>query len=158
MGVETRPTELERAEAYSAALYMAKSVIREDRNAVHPNAKIGSLSDNEWRMLVEAIVSGWIIHRSKQLSSDLVLDGDEVMATGEVPEPQELGVASLALRPLGDLVEGMGLSDVPIGRWSKQQILLFIWTATELVNEARAKTAIQPPPFDVDDVTTVYAG
>jgi len=149
MGRVERISNSERAAAISAANRHMDLVIGEGTGFVSPNARVGSLSDYERFKLVEAIVGGWIVERSRQLTQDRLTDESFFLATGEVPEPMELGVCAVALPALGDLVEKLGLTDKPIGAWSKNDILLFVWTAAELVNEARTAKDERPGPVEL---------
>jgi hypothetical protein len=127
----------ERAEAYAAAVDLAKTCLGTETGEVNPNSRLGTLSDWEWSKLAYSMVSGWICARSRQLTIERFGDETFFLATGEVPEPKELGTCATTLPALGELVEKLGLTAVPIGNWSKGQMLLFIWTAAELIEEAR---------------------
>ena len=139
-------SQKERADAFSFAIDMARTAIGEQRGFVSPNARVGTLSNFEWEKIACGAVSGWVAERSRQVGADRILDEEFLLATGEVPEPYELGIAALVLPSLGDLVEKMGLSDQPIGAWSRDEITLFVWTAADLMNEARARNHERPEP------------
>src|SRR5215213_2780931 len=126
----------ERAEAMASAIDLGKAMIGRDPGFIHPNARVGSLSEFEWQKLAEAIVAGWIQARSGQLIEERFRE-EAFLTVGSIPEPYELATCSFVLSALGGLVGHMGLTDVPIGRWDKQDVLLFVWSATELVNSAR---------------------
>lgn len=153
-------TTQERAESALAAVEMARGIIGEGRGFVPPNARVGTLSDWEWQQIAVAAVSGWVAERSRQLGADRVIDERFFLATGEMPEPYDLGVCALALPALGDLVEKLGLGNKAIGEWRREHVLLFVWTAAELVAEARARNDERPEPSS--DAGTVpaelYAG
>jgi hypothetical protein len=147
MGSVERITNDERAEAIASAIDFAQSQLGDGSGFVSRNVRLGSLSRYEWNKLAEGFVSGWIIARSKQLTRDRFADEAFFLATGEVPEPSELGVCAAALPELGDLVEKLGLADQPVGAWSREQILIFVWTAAELVLEARTAKDERPGPM-----------
>jgi hypothetical protein len=136
VGRLNRITMDERAAAIEAAVSHAQLAIGERRGVVSPQARIGSLSAFEWQKLVEAIVSGWIIERSRQLAADRLPDEIAILAMGSAPEPRELGTCASILPVLGDFVEKAGLGDTPIGNWSREDILHFVWTAADLVERA----------------------
>lgn len=146
MGSVANISNDERSEAIASAQRHMDFVLGMGTGMVNPNAKVGSLSYMEKRKLVEAIVSGWIVERSRQLVADR-LNEAFFLATGDAPEPFELGPCAAALPALGNLAEKMGLVDLPLGAWSKDQILQFIFTATELVSEARAARDERPGPM-----------
>jgi hypothetical protein len=135
--VRTTVSPADRLECYAAAVDMVKESIKDERNYVNPETKVGNLSLFEWDKLASAMVSGWIIARSTQVVGELVEDPDIFLATGEIPEPRELGVVASVLPALGEFVEKMGLTDKTIGAWSKDDICMFVWNAVELVNRVR---------------------
>lgn len=144
----------EREMAYSAAIAMAKECIGPDDDLMllNANAKLGTLSDQEWRKLAHAMVSGWICARSRQLTVERFGDETFFLATGEVPEAVELGTCESTLPALGDLVEKLGLGSKPINDWMKGQVLLFIWTAAELVEQARVARDERPGPVEISEL------
>ncbi len=151
----------EQAEAaYNNAVSLARDLVRPEAHYLSPNAKLGSLSEAEWRKLALAIVSGWIQMRSRQLTEERFFDEQYFLATGEVPEPFELGACATVLPALGDFVEKLGVTDKPIGDWSKDQILHFVWTAFELVEEARTSRDERPGPLSRPEMVggTLMAG
>jgi hypothetical protein len=139
MGRVNRITMEERAAAYHAAVDLAQTAIGEGDGLVSPNARIGSLSAWEWMKLCEGAVSGWIIARSRQLTAERCGDESFFLATGVEPPAAELGVCAFCLPALGELIAKMGLTDKPIGEWSKREVLLFVWHAAEFVTEARTR-------------------
>jgi hypothetical protein len=147
MGVG-RVEDQERAEAIASAIDLGQAVIREGAGFVHPNARLGSLSPGEWRRITEAIIAGWIQARSGQLIRERFREED-FLSIGSVPEPHDLATCSFVLPALGELIAHMGLTDVPIGRWDKQDVLLFVWSATEQVNSARTARDERPGPAAV---------
>lgn len=153
MGSVAKITGEEREAAYYAAIEMAKTCLGTEPGEVNPNARLGTLSDSEWQKLAYSMVSGWICARSRQLTIERFGDETFFLATGEVPEPQELGICATTLPALGDLVEKMGLSSVPVTDWAKGKVLLFIWTAAELIEDARTRRDERP-----DAVSVLMAG
>lgn len=151
MGRVNLITMEEMAAAYHAAVALAKTAIGDEDGFVKPTARIGSLSDWEWMKLCEGAVSGWIVARSRQLTSDRFGDESFFLATGEVPEATELGIVGACLPALGEFVEKMGMTEKPIGSWSKQEITLFAWTCAELVNEARVRVQERPGPVEAPE-------
>lgn len=139
--VRTTVSPTDRLECYAAAVDMAKGVVREERNYVNPETKVGKLSLFEWDKLASAMVSGWIIARATQVVGELIEDPDVFLATGEIPEPADLGLCASVLPNLGELVEKMGLTDKTIGAWSKHDVCMFVWNAVELVNGIRDEYA-----------------
>jgi hypothetical protein len=144
------PTAEERARAYASALYLVKALVQEGQGYIHPNARVGSLGDYEWRKIVSAIVSGWIIDRMAVLVDARCEGNPNICITGEVPEPSELGLVKAILPHLGDLIAGLGLNDKPIGEWGWEQVALFVWTAAGLLEEVRTRVDERPDevPFD----------
>jgi len=151
MGIELI-TGQEREAAISAAVAHAQFMIGPGRGFVSPYAKLGLLSDFKWRKIAEGVVSGWIVERSRQLTAERVTNEAMFLATGAVPEPMELGTCAVALPALGDLVENLGLAERPIGAWSKDDVLLFVWTAAEIVAEVRTARDERPSPLTVTEL------
>lgn len=137
--VKTVVSPRDRLECFAAAVDMAKGVVRDERNYVHPETRVGSLSLFDWDKLASAMVSGWIIARSTQVAGELIENPDVFLATGEIPEPRDLGLCASVLPALGELVEKMGLTDKTIGSWSKHDVCMFVWNAAELVNDVRGQ-------------------
>jgi hypothetical protein len=129
----------DRLECYAAAVDMAKDAVLYERNYINPETKIGNMSLFDWDKLASAMVSGWIIARSTQVVGELIEDPNVFLSTGEIPEPRELGVVASVLPALGEFVDKMGLTDKPIGSWSKDDICMFVWNAAELINGVRAE-------------------
>lgn len=149
-------TPAHRSDCIGFAIELAKTAIGTERGYVSPNARIGTLSDFEWEKVAMGAVSGWVAERSRQVGSRF-LDEQYLLATGEVPEPYELGIASLILPGLGDLIERLGLADKAIGEWSRDDICLFVWTAADMLNTARARNDERPAPAD-DGPDVLMAG
>jgi hypothetical protein len=145
-------TTAEKSDCVGFAVEMAKTAIGSERGYVSPTARVGTLSDFEWEKLVMGAVSGWIAERSRQVGARF-LDEEYMLATGEVPAAYDLGLAALLLPGLGDLIEGMSLADKPIGEWSRNEICLFVWTAAEMLQSARAR--IDERPVDSADPSDV---
>jgi len=145
-------TNDERAEAYAEAVAYGKLLLGQGDGYLNPNSKFGTLSDFEWNKLTTAVVSGWIVARSKQLTAERFWEEESFLAMGEVPEPVQLGVVAAILPGLGDFVAKMNMTDRPIGEWTKEEILLFVWTAAELVNDARTARDERPGPLVADEV------
>jgi hypothetical protein len=129
----------DRLECFAAAVDMGKGVVREERNYVNPETKVGKLSLFDWDKLASAMVSGWIIARSTQVVGELIEDPNVFLATGEIPEPRDLGLVASVLPSLGEFVDKMGLTDKTIGAWSRDDICMFVWNAAELINGVRAE-------------------
>lgn len=136
-------TRDERAAAYSSALYNFRAMIGADKGMVPPNARIGSLSDYEIGRLIEATVSGFIVCRSYQMVEGRYNES-KLLATGEVPEPYELGTIEATLPDVGKLLDGLRLMDVPISAWSKLQLLTVLYCVTEFVIDARTSRDERP--------------
>jgi hypothetical protein len=157
MGV-TNIDDIQRELAIRAAIAMARSVVGEDRQggmipALLPVAK---LSDQHWRKMAEAFVSGWIIERSRQLTRERLGDEATFLAMGEEPEPASLGPVAAVLPQLGDFVERRGLADMPIGGWGRDDIILFARWCADLV--VWAETARDERPTDPVINETLMAG
>lgn len=136
-------TTTEHDDCVAFAVEMAKTAIGSGQGYVAPHARVGTLSDYEWDKLVMGAVSGWVAERSRQVGTRF-LDEEYLLSTGEVPPPFELGLAALLLPGLGDLIEAMGLTDKPIGDWSRHQVCVFVWTAAEMLTAARARSDERP--------------
>jgi hypothetical protein len=135
--VRTTVSPADRLECFAAAVDMAKCVVKDEVHCIKPTTLIRNLSLFEWDKLASAMVSGWIIARSAQVVGELIEDPNVFLATGETPEPRELGLCATVLPALGEFVEKMGLTDKTIGAWSKDDICMFVWNAVELVNGVR---------------------
>ncbi len=143
---QIRPDE--KASCIAFSIELAKSAIGQERGFVSPSARLGTLSDWEWEKVVMGAMSGWIAERSRQVTSDRLFDEGVFLATGEVPEPYELGLAANVLPGLGDLIERLGLTDKPIGAWSRDEVCLFVWTCADMLNNARARNDERPQSGD----------
>lgn len=139
-------TAQERASTLSYAIEMAQTAVGIGQGLVSPNARVGSLSAYEWEKIAMGAMSGWVAERSRQVSGDRLYEEECLLATGEVPEPYELGLAANLLPALGDLVEKMGLSGKPVGDWRRDEICLFVWTAAQMFAAARARNDERPEP------------
>lgn len=156
MGSVAAITMPERDQAYTAAIRFGRDVIGEGSGYLAPGAKLGSLSEFEWRKLAENVVSGWIIERSRQLSSERIFDETAFLAEGSEPEPSGLGHCAAILPMLGTFVEQRGLTDLPIGEWSKRDVILFVFNCADMV--FRASIARDERPTDPDIGRTLLAG
>lgn len=142
-------TPVERDAALVAAVSAARRVIGYGEGYIASASKLGSLSDMEWDKLVGAIIAGWATCRAEQLTGERLYDDSYFYATGQYPEPTEIGTCAHALKALGDLVERLGLTDQPIGEWSREHVLMFVFNAAELVIEARTARDERPGPSDM---------
>jgi hypothetical protein len=149
-------TAEERFAAYAAAIAMAKGLLSEESNYVHPKSRIGELSPLEWDKLASALVSGWIIERSRQITAERFWLDESFLSTGEDSEPAELGPCAAVLPALGGFVESEGLSDMAMGSWPKLKVLRFVALAASLVE--RAKVARDERPGPAEAPNTMYAG
>lgn len=147
-------TSRQRADCVGFAVQLAQTAVGDGSGLVSPNARVGTLSVWEWDKLVMGAVSGWVAERSRQVG-ERFLDEQYLLATGQIPEPYELGLTALLLPALGDLVEKMGLSDRPIGAWSRDEICTFVWSCADMLNEARARNDERPE--DAGDPSEVLA-
>jgi hypothetical protein len=136
MGSVSHISDIERAAALTAAICFARDVVRDEAYYLKPASRLGSLSEFEWEKLAEAIISGWIIERSKQLTGERFGHEHAFLAMGQDPEPAGLGHCAVTLPALGQFVEDRGLTDKPIGDWSKMDVLLFVWNAADMVLRA----------------------
>jgi hypothetical protein len=149
-------TAEERFAAYAAAIDMAKGLLSEEANHVHPMSKIGELSPWEWDKLASALVSGWIIERSRQITAERFWLDESFLTTGEDIEPSELGPCAAILPALGSFVESEGLSDVALGSWPKLKVVKFIALAVSLVERAKVTRDERPGPVEAPQ--TMYSG
>lgn len=136
--------ELDPAE--KAAVRSMRDVLGYEAGHVNPRLGLGDMTDPEISKVAQAAVSGWIVQRSRDLVGDRIFDEHEFLATGEVPEPMELGPCSFALPALGEWLEKQGLADVAMQNWRKADILLFVWTAWDLVQRAHTIRDERPGP------------
>src|SRR4051794_6360875 len=158
MGLELI-TGHEREAAIAAVVAHAQFTIGPGRGFVSPNATISSLSDFEWRKIAEGVVSGWIVERSRQLTAVSETNEAMILAIGTVHLPMELGTFAVALAALGDLGEKRGLAGPPIGAWSKDDMLLFVWTAAEVVSEVCTAQDERKNSLTVTDIAPeLYGG
>ena len=141
----------ERDLAEEAAVKSMRAMLGYEAGYINPRVGLGNMSEHEIAKIAQAAVSGWQVERSRQLVGDRIFDEAEFAATGEIPEPFELGPCSFALNGLGDLIEKMGLTDKPIGTWCKDDILIFVWTAWDLVQRAHTIRDERPGPSPVEE-------
>ncbi len=159
MGKLTKPKsidDVQRDQAYTAAINNARAIVREERNFLSPHTRLGTMSEFEWRKLADSMVSGWIIERSKQLHGDRLLDEESFLSEGSVPEPFELGKLAGILPALGAIVERRGLSELPIGDWPREDVISFAWHVLDLAE--RIAVAQKETPTDPDVASTLMAG
>jgi hypothetical protein len=154
--LKSKINDPQREAAYEAAINAARAIVREERNFLSPHARLATLSQFEWRRLAEYIVSGWIVERSKQLHADRILDEESFLAEGSTPEPFELGRLASILPALGRMVENNELTDKPIGEWSRDEILRFVWEASDMVARITVDQKERPTEPSVSDI--MYAG
>lgn len=149
----------EKDAAEEAAVRSMRDMLGYEAGYINPRVGLGNMSEPEIAKLAQAAVSGWIVQRSRDLVGDRIFDTNEFLATGEVPEPVDLGPVAFALPALGELVEKMGLADVAIENWRKADITLFVWTAWDLVQRAHTIRDERPGPAPItEDALTLRAG
>ena len=149
----------ERDAAEEAAVRSMRDMLGYEAGCINPRIGLGDMSEYEIAKIAQAAVSGWQVQRSRDLVGDRIFDEAEFMATGEVPEPHELGPVAFALPALADLVEKMELGDVTLVNWRKADITLFVWTAWDLVQRAHTIRDERPgPSLTEEDYRLLRAG
>lgn len=152
MGELKNITAIERAAAMCAAVNMARDMVRDGSGYLSPRSMLGSMSQYEWDKLAEAIVSGWIIERSRQLTGSRFTQEAAFLAMGEDPEPAGLGHCAAILPALGELCEARGLTGKPIGDWSKMDVLIFVWNIADMMTRATVARDERPEFVPADQV------
>lgn len=145
--------------AANAALNSARAVWEGPAAAVNPNSSLKSLSNVELGWIVNMAISEWICERSRQISS--VRGVDRLIHTFEGnPEPWEKGAVLAALPTLGGVVTDMGITDKPIGEWSRDEICQFVWTCFRVIEAARVQRDEAPdyPDAAVEGAEFLEAG
>jgi hypothetical protein len=121
------------AKATTAAIDAARSVITE--NDINGRAMISSLNELEWGWICSAAIFAWIRTKSEQAVAEGIGYDQAIRAMpGSYPQPWEAGVVTSILPALGD-VDGVPW-DRPIGEWSKDQMVSFLWQSHCLVEQA----------------------
>lgn len=155
MGVVSISTD-ERELCTASAVDMVRRVIGDEPGGgfVPPTIRLCDLRDWHWHKIVEAVTSGWIIERSRQITIDR-FNEPNFLAMNEEPEPFSLGAVQAILPELGQFVESMGLKG-PIHTWSKLEITLFVRRAADLA--AYAETVRDERPTDPQAGEILMAG
>ncbi len=149
----------ERDAAEEAAIRSVRDMLGYETGYVNPRLGIGDMSELEMRKIVQAAVSGWQVQRSRDLVGDRIFDEHEFMATGEIPEPYELGPVAFALPAMADWLEKMELGGVAFINWRKSDATTFAWTVWDLVQRANTIRDERPSTAsDVDDLAMLRAG
>ena len=104
-------------------------------NDINGRAMIGSLNDLEWGWIACAAVFAWIRTKSEQAVAEGIGYDQAIRAMpGRVPQPWDAGVVTAMLPALGE-IDGVPWNK-PIGGWSKDQMVLFLWQSHCLVEQA----------------------
>ena len=112
---------------------MQRDVIGE--HGINGRSMISSLNELEWGWIACAAVFAWIRTRSEQAVAEGVGYDQAIRAMpGRVPQPWDAGAVTAILPALGEL-QGIDW-DKPIGDWSKDQMVSFIWQSHCLVEQA----------------------
>ena len=141
----------ERDAAEEAAIRSVRDMLGYETGYVNPRLGLGDMSEFELAKIVQAAVSGWQVQRSRDLVGDRIFDEAEFMATGEVPEPYELGPVAFALPAMADWLEKMELGDVAFINWRKSDATTFAWTVWDLVQRAHTIRDERPGPSPVEE-------
>jgi hypothetical protein len=149
-------SDVQRAAAMTAAIRYGKELVAQGDGFIPPQMQFGRLTERQWEKLAEAITSGWIIERSKQLTAERIGSEMHFLATGRDPEPSSLGNVAAILPALGGIVEERGLTDKTIGEWTKEDVLLFVYHAHDLI--CRAETLRDERPTEPEVGRTLMAG
>jgi hypothetical protein len=135
-GAVNRLREIENewmAKATRSAIDAAREVIGE--HGVNGRAMISSLSELEWGWIACAAVFAWIRTKSEQAVAEGVGFDQAIRAMpNRMPQPWDAGTVTAILPALGEL-NGIDW-DKPIGEWSKQQMVSFLWQSHVLVEQA----------------------
>jgi hypothetical protein len=144
--------DYERTNCIAAARDMVREVVKEGTGGgfVPPTIRLCDLRDWHWQKIVEAVTSGWIIERSRQMTKDR-LNEAIFLGMGEEPEPFTLGAVQAILPDLGKFIEQMDLKG-PIHSWSKLEITLFVRRAADLVQWAETQRDERPTDPNVGEV------
>lgn len=159
MNTSAEDTALERA-AHDAVLVSVRRMWTGPDPAIHPNASLKSLGDNELGWITHGAISSWIFERSKQVTQSRTSVERLICSMQGKPEPWELGSVGAALPALGQYVEDNGLTNLAIGQWSRESIVGFVWACFQTIDEARTARDEIPEeiPFDPDPHPLVMAG
>lgn len=120
-------------EATHAAVDAARKVI--EGGHINGRAMISSLSEIEWGWIVCAAIFGWVETRAKQATEE----GHSAEVTirtmsNRDPAPWESGAIATILPGLGD-IDGLNWN-LPLGDWSKDQIIRLAWSIYRMSNAA----------------------
>lgn len=121
--------------ATQSAIDAVRAVVSGD--GINARASIGSLSDIELGWIVAAAIFGWIKTKSQQaVAEGTGYDAPIRTMKHRSPEPWEAGAIETILPALGN-IEGLDWSK-PVGNWSKDQIVSFLWQIFRLSQSAIA--------------------
>ena len=116
--------------ATQSAIAAAREVIGDGING---RAMISSLSELEWGWICSAAIFAWIKTKAMQATAD---GGgyDVIHEMPGNPPPWDAGALAAVLPQLGKL-EGIDWGK-PVGEWSKDEIVSFVWQAHQLAGPA----------------------
>lgn len=159
MSTSAEDTALERT-AQDAVLLSVRRMWTGPDPAIHPNASLKSLGDNELGWITHGAIAAWIFERSKQVTQSRVGVERLICTMGSNPEPWELGAVGASLPALGQFVEDHGLTNLAIGQWSRDSVIAFAWACFQVIDEARTARDETPEeiPFDPDPNPLAMAG
>jgi hypothetical protein len=123
------------AKATRSAIDAARDVIGE--HGVNGRSMISSLNELEWGWIACAAVFAWIRTKSEQAVAEGIGYDDAIRAMPDrAPQPWDAGTVTAILPALGN-IDGVPW-EKPIGDWSKDQMVTFVWQAHCLVEQALA--------------------
>jgi hypothetical protein len=98
------------------------------------NTPVGRLSDNEWGMIVTAVIFGWIEVRTRQAIAEGRDQEETVRRTSLSPDPCDVAVVNSILPALADKA-AVDWSQ-PLQAWSKDTMTDFLMVAWRLIGGA----------------------
>jgi hypothetical protein len=118
--------------ATASAIAACRDVLKE---AINPRTPLSMLNEIEWGWIALAAIFAWIKTRAEQAVAEGKPYDETIQRMKQFElEPWEAGAVSSILPMLGN-VPGIDWN-APVGVWSKDQIMGFVWNAHLLVKAA----------------------
>jgi hypothetical protein len=117
----------------AAAIAAARDMITKD-DVIRLSSAVGRLTDAEWGWIVAAVLFGWIKTRAEQATSEGIEKA--IRFTGAEHEPWDIGAIASILPELA--AQAPVNWSVPVGAWSKDDMLAMLNTAFRLMRRAMA--------------------
>jgi hypothetical protein len=120
------------AKATRSAIDAAREVITD--HDVNGRAMISSLNELEWGWLCSAAIFAWIKTKSEQAVAEGIGYDQAIRAMpNRTIQPWDYGAVTSILPAMGDISDIPW--DIPVGEWSKDQMVTFAWNVYCLVDQ-----------------------